>query len=85
MYAGKKILRNATLYQRLHGSAETAMPLRKTAIYSASGALCYWTVVELEMPMVDLARKFDITPAAVNYAVQRGEKMAKERGFQLET
>jgi hypothetical protein len=46
---------------------------------------CYWTVVELGMPMVDLARKFDITPAAVSYAVQRGEKMAKERGYQLET
>ncbi len=43
-----------------------------------------WTVVELGMPMVDLARKFDITPAAVRYAVQRGKKMAKERGFQLE-
>ena len=47
--------------------------------------LFYWTMVELGMPMVDLARKFDITPAAVSYAVQRGEKMAKERGYQLET
>lgn len=47
--------------------------------------LCYWAAVELGMPMVDLARKFDITPAAVSYAVQRGEKMAKERGYQLET
>jgi transcriptional regulator CtsR len=35
--------------------------------------------------MVDLARKFDIMPAAVSYAVQGGEKMAKERGYQLET
>jgi hypothetical protein len=25
------------------------------------------------------------TPAAVSYAVQGGEKMAKERGYQLET
>ena len=24
----------------------------------------------------------DITPAKVSYAVQRGEKMAKERGYQ---
>ena len=31
----------------------------------AKDLLCYWTVVELGMPMVDLARKFDITPAAV--------------------
>ena len=51
----------------------------------ARDLLCYWTVVELGMPMVDLARKFDITPAAVSYAVQRGEKMARERGCQLET
>ena len=28
--------------------------------------------------MVDLEMKFDITPAAVSYAVQRGEKMAKK-------
>ncbi len=32
--------------------------------------------------MVDLARKFAITPAAVSCAVQRGEKMAKERSCQ---
>jgi len=51
----------------------------------ARDLLCYWTVVELGMPMVDVARKFDMTPAAVSYAVQRGEKMAKERGYQLET
>ncbi len=50
----------------------------------ARDLLCYWTVVELGMSMVDLARKFNITPAAVCYAVQRGEKMAKERGYQLE-
>jgi len=50
----------------------------------ARDLLCYWTVVELGMPMVDLARKFDITPAAVSYAVQRGEKIAKEQGYQLE-
>jgi len=36
-------------------------------------------VIELGMPIVDLARKFDLTAAAVSCAVQRGEKMAKER------
>ena len=46
--------------------------------------LCYGTVVELGMPMVDLARAFDETTADVPYAVQRGEKMAKERGYELE-
>jgi len=33
---------------------------------------------------MDLARKCNMTPAAINYAVQRGEKMAKEQGYQLE-
>ena len=46
--------------------------------------LCYWTVVELGMPIVDLTRKFEPTPAAVSCAVQRGEKMAKEKDYQLE-
>ena len=51
----------------------------------ARDLLCYWSVVELGMAMVDLARRFDITPAAVSFAVQRGEKMAKEKDCQLET
>ena len=51
----------------------------------AGDFLCYWTVVELGMPMVDLARKFDLTPAAVSCPVQRGEKMVKEKDYQLET
>jgi len=37
------------------------------------------------LPMVDLARKLDITPAAVSYAVQGGEKMAKKQGYRLES
>jgi len=42
-------------------------------------------VVELDMPMVDPARKFALMlPAAVSDAVQQGDKMAKERGYQLE-
>jgi hypothetical protein len=42
-------------------------------------------VVELGMPMVDLARESNMTPAVVSYAIQRGEKMAKDRSYQLET
>jgi len=34
--------------------------------------------------MVDLARRFDVTPGAVSYAVQRGEKIAKEGDYQLD-
>ena len=40
--------------------------------------LCYWAVVELGMLMVDLAKRIDLTPAAVSCAVQRGEKTEDE-------
>jgi hypothetical protein len=50
----------------------------------ARGLVCYWAVIRLRIPMVDLARKFDMTPAAVRYAVQRGEQIAKDQGCQLE-
>ena len=40
-------------------------------------------IVDLEMSMVDVARRLDITPAAVGYSVQREEKTAKEEGYQL--
>ncbi|MFZ3046940.1 MAG: hypothetical protein WA151_13590, partial [Desulfatirhabdiaceae bacterium] len=46
--------------------------------------ICYWAVAELGMTMVDVARKFDVTPSAVSYSVRRGEKMAKKENFQLE-
>jgi len=51
----------------------------------ARDLLCYWAAVEVGMSVVDVVRKFDITHAAVSYAVQRGEKMAKGGDYQLET
>jgi hypothetical protein len=51
----------------------------------ARDLLCYWTVFELGMLMVDLAREFDRMPAAVSFAVQREEKMAKEQGYHILT
>ena len=51
----------------------------------ARDLVCYWSVVELGMSKVDLARRFDITPSAVSYSVQRGEKKAKKEGYQLVT
>ena len=37
----------------------------------AKDLLCYWAAIELGIPMVDLARKFDMTPSAVSFAFQR--------------
>ena len=49
----------------------------------ARDLICYWCSVELSFPMADLARKFNITPAAVSCAVRRGESLAKENGYRL--
>jgi len=50
----------------------------------ARDLLCYWCAIELGLPMADLARKLDLTLAAVSYAVKRGEKTAKESGWHLD-
>jgi putative transposase len=50
----------------------------------ARDLLCYWAVCELGISMVDVARHLDITPSAVSYSVQRGEKSAKEEDYRLE-
>ena len=50
----------------------------------ARDLVCYWSAIELRIPMADLAGKLDLTLAAVSYAVKRGEKIAKEGSFQLE-
>ena len=47
----------------------------------ARDLICYWSAIELEISMADLAKKFRITLAAVSYAVKRGEKIAKEGGY----
>ena len=36
--------------------------------------LCYWSAMDLGIPMVDLAKKLDMTLVAVSYAVHRGER-----------
>ncbi len=44
----------------------------------ARDLLCYCVVDDLGIPMVDVARRFNITPSAVSISVQRGEKTAKD-------
>jgi hypothetical protein len=50
----------------------------------ARDLLCYGCAVELGMTMAELARRLDLTLAAVSYAVKRGEKTARETGWRLE-
>jgi hypothetical protein len=58
---------------------------RQKARVEARDLLCYWCAKELGIPMIDLAKRFGMTISAVSYAVQRGEKIAKEGDYQLET
>lgn len=81
-YDFEKVLRRVSTLFDLEKGYITGKGRQRDRV-RARDLLCYWTVVELGMSMVDLARKFDLTPAAVSNAVQRGEKMAKD--YQLET
>jgi hypothetical protein len=45
---------------------------------------CYWAVRELGLPSAELARRFGMTAAGVNYAVRRGEGLASERKLVLD-
>ena len=46
---------------------------------TARDLLCYWSAAELRMSIVDIARRLDLTPAAVSFAVHRGEMIAKKK------
>ena len=50
----------------------------------ARDLICYWSAIELEISMADLAKRFGITLSAVSYAVKREEKIAEEGGYLLD-
>jgi len=50
----------------------------------ARDVLCYWSVMELGIPMANLAKGLGVTTSAVSYAVQRGEKIVKKKSLKLE-
>lgn len=51
----------------------------------ARDLVCYWSAIELGISMADLAKRFGVTLGAVSYAVKRGEKVATEEGFRLDS
>ncbi len=50
----------------------------------ARDVLCYWVARDLGIPMVDIAKRLEMTLAAISVAVKRGETIAKENGYKLE-
>ncbi len=49
----------------------------------ARSLVCYWAVRELGISLTDLARRLNMSPAGLGYAVQRGETVAYDNGYQL--
>ena len=51
--------------------------------YSVPRIRCFWAVRELGNSLASLAIRIGMSPAGVGYAVQRGEAIAQENGYQL--
>jgi putative transposase len=57
---------------------------RQQGRVQARDLLCYLCAVKLGMSITELAKKLDLTLAAVSYSVKRGEKVAREGDYRLE-
>jgi len=49
----------------------------------ARSLLCFWAVRELGMSLTELARHLGLSVPAIGYSVERGERIAREHGYQL--
>ena len=56
---------------------------RRKVQVEARDLLCYWSVRELGISCTDLAKQLEMSQPGVGYAVNRGEKIAKEHKYQL--
>jgi REP element-mobilizing transposase RayT len=60
-------------------------PGRYPAVVRARSLFCYWAVRELGVTATDLAKQIGMTQPAISISVKRGEKIAKETEFSLES
>ena len=56
---------------------------RRPQVVDARDLLCYWASKELAMSKTELAKRLNLTQPAVSIAVRRGEKIAREKQYQL--
>lgn len=54
-------------------------------VVQARSLLCYWSARQLGVSLSSLASRLNISPAAVSKAVSRGEKLANENQYRLQT
>ena len=71
----------ATLYQ-IKPAQIYAKGKQKRRV-EARSLFCYWAARELGMAITKLAKRLELTPPAVGYAVNRGEIIAKEKHYRL--
>jgi hypothetical protein len=62
---------------------EVLSPGKQPRRVEARSVACFWAVRALGMTTVEVSRRLGITQSAVTKAVYRGEKLAKDRGFQM--
>jgi hypothetical protein len=79
----RKIFRDAEDRENFLERLGNLLLERKTACYAWALLLRFWAVRKLGVSLTDLARRLGMSPAGLGYAVQRGEVMARECGYQL--
>jgi hypothetical protein len=58
---------------------------RQKRLVEARSLYCFWAARELGVSQKDLALHFCLTEPAISYAVTRGQRIARERGYSLLT
>lgn len=62
---------------------EIFQPGKQPVKVKARSLLCYWTVRELGITMVELASRLNISQPAVSVCVRHGERMASQNDYSL--
>ena len=81
-YDLKKIEEIVTRLYQIDGEDLYSRSRQKT-LAEARSLFCYWAVRELGMNGTDLAKRLRMTQPGVVYALRRGERLAKEKNYQL--
>jgi hypothetical protein len=62
---------------------EIYTPGKQPSLVRARSLFCYWAVRELGISATALARKLNLSQPAISISVRRGEKIAREKDFDL--
>ena len=63
---------------------EVWAPGRYKHLATARSLICFWAVRELGVSQASLARRFNVSEAAISKSVRRGAEIAKREGYKLD-